>query len=259
MNIVSSVVDEAKYYAGLGWRVVVLHSVTDGVCSCPAGASCPSPGKHPRLNDWPSEATVERSVIDILWTRWPNANLGVRLGPTSRIADVEYDTAKGEAIAERLLGDIHTPTYRSQRSVHRLFDFPGEIAIPKAVVSAGSLEMRFGIEDRGSQSVFPPSLHASGKRYEWLDELSPRDVECQPFPDSLVELMASANGNGEMIFNMEADYDLRTHPGASQGQRNRTLCIATGRYLAEYWPATDIFELAGPLAIAVAHHCLVRK
>lgn len=248
MTIPHSIADEAKYYASLGWRAVVLHSIVDGVCTCAKGSECTSPGKHPRQTNWPELATTDAHDIDNLWAKWPESNLGVRLGPSSGICDVEADSETGEAAARLLMGDIRTPTFRSQRSTHRIFRFPNEsVLIPKAVVTIDGVEMRFGVGERGSQSVFPPSVHASGIRYEWLNGLSPRDVECQPFPDALIELLSRRSptkSDGDFVFTMADDYDLLTHPGAPEGERNKTLCSLVGRHLAECWPAPNAFELA---------------
>ena len=234
MNSLAGGIEAAKAYARRGWRVVILHGSADGVCTCRKAGDCPSPAKHPRLSRWPEQATSDEGELERILAKWPESNLGVRLGPTSGIVDIEYDDAEGEATAERLLSGIATPTYKSHRSTHRLFRFPEGLAIPTAVVKAQGLEMRFGIDEKGSQSVLPPSNHASGVRYEWLAGLSPDDVELAVFPEALVELLTTpqANDSGSLEFVMgDSENDLRTHPGASEGERNATLCRLVGAYL----------------------------
>ena len=235
MTILHDTVAAAMQYAGYGWRVVILHSAdVDGVCSCSTGADCPSPAKHPRLTKWHENATANAQELERLLTKWPSSNVGVRLGPTSGIVDVEHDCQEGEATAERLLSGIQTPTFTSHRSTHRLFRFPDDLAIPKAVVTVQGLEMRFGIESKGSQSVFPPSVHASGIQYAWLSGLSPDDVEPAEFPQTLAELITSPETNADSSIEFvvgDDNSDLRTHAGASKGERNKTLCRLVGAYL----------------------------
>lgn len=234
MTILQGSIDAAKGYARRGWRVVILHGSADGVCTCRKGGDCPSPAKHPRLSRWHEQATSDENELEQLFAKFPSSNVGVRLGPTSGLVDVEFDDDEGEATANRLLNGMATPTYESHRSTHRLFRFPESLSIPSAVVKAQGLELRFGVESKGSQSVFPPSVHASGVRYEWLAGLSPADVELASFPECLVELLTQpqASDSGSLDFVMsDGDNDLRTHPGASQGERNATLCRLVGAYL----------------------------
>lgn len=247
MNTLASGIEAAKEYARRGWRVVILHCSNDGVCSCRKAGDCPSPGKHPRLTAWHEKATSDEAEIEQLFSNWPDSNLGVRLGPTSGIVDVEYDDAEGEAMAKRLLDGIATPTFQSHRSTHRLFRFPEGLTIAKAVVTAQGLEMRFGIEKRGSQTVFPPSVHASGIRYEWLAGLSPDEIALAAFPTSLVELLSQAQTKVTDSFEVamgSGENDLRTHPGVNEGGRNDTLCRLVGVYLKTNGPDAELRELA---------------
>ena len=202
-------------------------------CTCPKGGDCPDAGKHPRLAGWPSEATADEEAIVNLWERWPISNLGVLLGPASGIVDVEFDNDEGEATAKRLLGDCFTPTYRSARGTHRLFAFPVGFAIGKAVVKVQGLEIRFGTDNKGAQSVMPPSVHASGCLYRWTAGLSPDEVEPAPFPDALAELLAhegNGKGNGEFV----AEGHFWETDGSAEGERYDALGRLTGRYLQAF-------------------------
>ena len=56
-----------------------------GVCACPAGASCPSPGKHPLLKHGVREASAHSSTLELWSQRWPLANLAERTDEVNRI------------------------------------------------------------------------------------------------------------------------------------------------------------------------------
>jgi hypothetical protein len=251
-----SLVESALTYAGHRWRVVVLHGFQPQgaklTCSCLKAGDCSSPGKHPRLTNWQNQATCDPAVIADWWGRWPSSNVGVRLGPSSGICDVEADSPQGEVLANRLLSDIVTPSFRSGRSTHRLFQFPTGLALPKATVTIDGIELRFGLESKSSQSVFPPSYHYTGIRYAWLPERSPDECELATFPECLIELMQSqspSNGNGHasdpMSFVMGGDIDdLATAAGVAEGQRHRQLCILVGGYLARHGITPELPGLA---------------
>jgi hypothetical protein len=56
-----------------------------GVCQCPKGPNCPSPGKHPLVEHGPQDASTNSSTIEGWWLRWARANLGVRTDEVPRI------------------------------------------------------------------------------------------------------------------------------------------------------------------------------
>ena len=52
----SKMLESALAYSRLGWRIMPLHNIENGICTCrpsptrpKAGAACISPGKHPRI------------------------------------------------------------------------------------------------------------------------------------------------------------------------------------------------------------------
>ena len=185
----SFLLDEILSYAARGWLVFPVHfPVSGGGCSCRKAHDCPSAGKHPRHSDWANVASADESQLRKWWKRWPDANVGLLLGPSSGIVDIEFDDQRGRELAERLLGDIRTPTYSSQRSVHRLFrwtDFLPDVQ----KVETGGLECRLGGGGKACQSVLPPSLHESGRRYAWEPGLGPGDVDVAVLPQSLLSLI----------------------------------------------------------------------
>jgi len=74
-----------------------------GVCACPKGASCPSPGKHPLLEHGLQDASIHFNTIERWWRRWPGANVGVR---TDEITRIDIDLPE---VAEALAQDTALP------------------------------------------------------------------------------------------------------------------------------------------------------
>ena len=152
-------------------------------------------------------------VIDEWERKFPRANIGVLLGAKSGIIDVEYDTDEGRQTAERLLDGVQTPTYESgNRSIHRLFrwrdDLPGG-----AVIHVAGLEIRTGNDQKGAQSVLPPSVHRTGRHYEWI--IPPEQAVPAPIPSALLALIANAAGEEEM----------KGHRGTAPQIDNRELAL----------------------------------
>ena len=60
-----------------GWKVLPLHDVMRGACSCARGERCATPGKHPRLRKWQEWASADAGTVGGWWRQWPSANVGV--------------------------------------------------------------------------------------------------------------------------------------------------------------------------------------
>lgn len=192
---------EVAALASKGWKIVRLWGVKDNLaCTC-GRHDCPTPGKHPHGGaGWPERATDDESQI---WT-WledveehTRSNFGVRLGASSGVIDVEFDSPEAEIVLKEYgLHTIDTPTYTSGRGQHRIFQYsPG---LPDAgVVKVGGLEVRIGGGDAASQSVIPPSWHKSGVQYQWLPGKSPEDCDPAILPDAfLAAILDSSKRRG---------------------------------------------------------------
>jgi putative DNA primase/helicase len=174
-----------------GWKLIRVHGWGGSACGC-GNANCRSPGKHPVGKGWQERHATAEEIARHLAA---GGNVGLLLGPASGVVDVEFDDDAGREIAERLLADIKTPTWKSSRSVHRLFRFADWLesvetdGAGKAKLDVKGLELRLGCGGKAAQSVMPPSRHASGCVYEWLPGLSPAEVETAELPAELVEFI----------------------------------------------------------------------
>ena len=173
----------AAAVAARGWKVVRLYGLNeDRTCTC-GWASCSTPGKHPIGLVWQEHATSDEETIAAWCEGDERINVGLLLGPSSGVIDVECDSPEAEVAAKGYgLDLIETPSYRSSRGVHRLFQW--ESGLPdKAVVKVDGVEVRLGGGGSAAQSVIPPSMHRSGVRYAWLPGKSPEDIPPARLPD----------------------------------------------------------------------------
>lgn len=215
----------AAEYASRGWRTARIHGHKgrDG-CTCHHGNACGTPGKHPVDGAWQRVATTDEETLAEWFDEGAPWNIGVVLGEQSGIIDIEWDDDQGRSTAIKYgLTSIETPTYISHRSEHRLFKFDSRLPA-QAVIKHEGLEIRIGGGSRGAQSVFPPSMHASGVRYRWKTGFAPDDVDVAPVPDNLMRAIVS--GASTAIAKTPATDIL--HTGAGEGGRH----IAMVRYAA---------------------------
>jgi hypothetical protein len=187
--------------ASFDLKVLPVHTVDPfGQCSCGCKKpNCGSRGKHPRIRDWQHLASSDEDVICDWFEKWPMLNVGVQWGPRSNAIDIEFDSEEGRAAADKYLGGVVTPSYQSRRSVHRIFRYDSALAgfgATKKGEAVEHLEYRIGADDKGAQSVVPPSRHYSGCLYRWLPSLSIGEVEIAPPPPALVELILQSRRQG---------------------------------------------------------------
>lgn len=145
--------------------VFPLHAPTAEGCSC-GDPDCDSPGKHPRTRNGFKDATTNPRQIEELWTRWPDANIGIPTGATSGLFAVDIDPRNGgpadraEIISSfgALPDTAEAVTGGGGR--HICFCYDGE-PLPRTLAP--------GIDIKGENGyiVVAPSLHPSGRRYQW--------------------------------------------------------------------------------------------
>jgi hypothetical protein len=159
----------AQAYAALGFSVVPMHTAQPrGGCTCPDQEMCPDPGKHPRLRGWQRLAATDPGLVGEWWRRWPDANLALATGRRFDVLDVD--------------GDQGVEALRSALSIA-----PAEHPGPVARTGGGGWHLLYtptgwgnrvgllpGVDwrGRGGLIVAPPSQHAGGGRYTWVQPLT---------------------------------------------------------------------------------------
>ncbi len=162
----------ALSYARLGWHVLPLHGVRDGRCTCGKPDCGKSTGKHPRIltgAEHAGAATTDEDTICGWWGRWPDCNVGIMTGPASGVVVLDVDGERGLETLQRLeveLGPLpRTATSRTgSGGYHYLFQHPGHKVVNRAHALGACLDIR----GNGGLFVLPPSMHYSGRQYEWL-------------------------------------------------------------------------------------------
>ncbi len=178
-------VDEALALARRGWRIIPLTPPDFKADWCKV------PGKQPRIDNWAKEATKDEAKIRDWWHRYPDANVGIKTGEESGIVVLDVDPRHGGDESLKDLEAKHgklpdTPqVLTGGRGVHYYFRYPAGRRISDRVNLAPGLDIRA----EGGQVVAPPSIHPSGRQYEWEASSRPEDVPLADMTEWLLDLI----------------------------------------------------------------------
>jgi hypothetical protein len=229
MRSLSELGEEARKLAAAGRFVLPLHTPNGRACSC-GRRRCDSAGKHPRGVYGLRHATTDLAQVEAWWHGQPDANVGMR---TDGLVAFDLDGPAGRRSLEQLEWDLgalpETRGQRSGRGEHRFYATPPEVLIGNSTHTLGDppgLHLRAG--DRG-YVVAAPSLHASGRRYRWLDPEAP----IAPLPEAWLErllelprlepLELAPEGDSTRYGRVALEAELAKLRAAPVGRRNETL------------------------------------
>lgn len=170
----------------LNWWVLPLHRPVGTDCSCDR-LNCSSPGKHPKPRHGHKDATNNLARIDRYGQRWQQANLGIAVEP-SGIVIIDIDPRHGGRVGSLPLhpDDYETPIANTGGGgLHLVFRAPISIK-----VSNSSRRLPPGIDVKAKgYIVVPPSLHVSGKQYEWQPGKAPWEIKPLPLTADLMTML----------------------------------------------------------------------
>ncbi|KKB33790.1 bifunctional DNA primase/polymerase [Bacillus thermotolerans] len=218
------------------WPVFPLHSMVNGKCTC--GYKCSSPGKHPRTKRGLYDATNNIGAIRS-W-EWGQANIGVPTGRVSGFIALDIDPRHGgnESIERLILkygglpDTVEALTGGGGR--HILFKYPGKMKNKTNILPG------LDIRGDGGYIVVAPSIHTSGKTYEWELSSRPDEMELADVPEWLLKLtLDPEKGRGRRPNN----YWLDLLNGVDKGERNNATASLTGYLLRHGISAAVAFEL----------------
>ena len=206
----------AVTYAKQGWPVLPLNPTG----KTPLGKLVPR-GLH--------DATTNPNLINQWWSQEPEANIGIRTGAVSGLVVLDIDPqhegdehlTELEEIFGTLPDTVEVLTGGGGR--HLYFQYPeGETRLKNATKFLGWR----GIDIRadGGYVVAPPSLHPSGREYQWEISSHPEDIPFAPLPQ-FIRLNLSATHSA---LKPSSDHSQDPNEGIKEGERNSALTRLAG-------------------------------
>ncbi|MGA7741808.1 MAG: bifunctional DNA primase/polymerase [Polyangia bacterium] len=210
----------ALAYAARGWPVLPLHSVVAGKCDC-GDRACRPAGKHPWSTHGLCDATAAPAVIRGWWAQRPNANVAIATGKVSGLVVLDIDLRHNGDESLHALVAAHGPMPDTPMVLtggggqHFYFAHPGG-----SIKSRAGLWPGIDVRADGGYIIVPPSVHASGRLYQWEPGSGLTDVDLAPVPDWLRAKLAEP----PQARRQTADTGGPIHAG----QRNSTLISLAG-------------------------------
>ena len=213
-------------YMGRGWSIIPTRT----------GDKRPLVRWEEFQHRHPSEAEARG------WFRqWPEAGIGVVTGAISGLVVVDIDARHGGDEALKQLEREHGPMPATVEcrtgggGRHLYFAHPGGLVRNKVGLAPG-----IDIRADGGYVVAPPSLHASGLRYVWVEGRAPESTEIAPLPDWILrQAIDEPTRRGHPI----AYWRRLVCEGVPAGERNNAIASLAGHLLRHGVDAAVVMEL----------------
>jgi hypothetical protein len=154
---------------------------------------CQPRDKRPATANGVKAATIDADTIRRWWQQDPRFNIGVATGKTSNIFVVDIDGIDAEAELRKLEAE-HGPLPATVEAItargrHVYFRMP----TTDVRNSTGRIAAGVDVRGTGGFVICPPSIHPTGRRYEWSVDCANAIAEA---PAWLLAKIAPPTGNG---------------------------------------------------------------
>ncbi|MDX1812449.1 MAG: bifunctional DNA primase/polymerase [Gammaproteobacteria bacterium] len=174
--------------------------------------------------------------IRMWFAQWPDANIGIVTGVISGLVVLDVDPKHGgdeslmKLVAEQKSLPDSVKVATGGGGMHVYFSHPGGVVHNK-------VDLMPGIDLRGDGGciVAPPSLHKSGKLYQWQTDHAPDQIAIAAMPTWLQNLLKQ-NKTGEAGHSLKHWREL-LKATISEGKRNNTIASISGHLL---WHEVDL-------------------
>lgn len=230
-----SVKSAALAYLARGWSVIPMRSRS----------------KQPMVRWEPYQhrlATPEE--IEDWFRRWPDANVGIVTGRISGLIVLDVDPRHfGDDSLygfERVYGPLPdtVEAITGSGGRHIYFAYPGR-KVRNIVGLAPGLDIR----GDGGVIVAPPSIHPSGRQYEWEISHDPETTSLAPMPRWLTKAIWTSSGTEGHTLDYWRDL---VRDGVPEGRRNNTIASLAGHLL---WHGVDLDMITELLVCWNAQRC----
>lgn len=186
---------------------------------------CVPGGKTPLTKHGVLDATDDLDQIEKWWRDNPNANIGIACGPESNLAVVDVDVQKGGDINDLLFGGLDQMVFNTLKAatggggLHLFYNYPQDFELKNSVsVLAPFIDVRAA----GGYVIAPPSVHASGKEYLFINPECDRLLD---FPQPWIERLRSAKHSAVSSFSANGQAGTYSHSNGNGNGHNSGLFV----------------------------------
>lgn len=241
--------DEAKRLIDLGLPIIPICPHNHAYMFPAHIEKCKCPGKTPILKNWQNKQTTTEAELMEWIDKYKKFNIGLPLGDASGYCGIDIDGEEGEGYLQNISeGDIPetwefttgagrrllytiptgTKTKKFKQSPQGKCPVCGYITAEKTSncpachkidvewlpPEGNHIECAFLCT--GQQTVIPPSIHYTGRKYEWKEGHNPWEIDCAPAPQWLIDLIkVDELGNRSSSVIGGVTFNLNELPGLS--------------------------------------------
>jgi hypothetical protein len=189
-----------------GIPVLAVWGVADGMCDCPKGSECRTPGKHPCPRFAPHgvhSATLDKALVRMWYAKDPRINFGQAMGGDLNLVCIDIDPRNGGSESYFDLvqhyGEDAFPETREKTTGgngwHKLY------RLSKPITGNGEVKAKLApgidVKGAGGMIVAPLGDHVSGRTYGhdtgreialapvWMEERIIKAVEAESAPEPI--------------------------------------------------------------------------
>ena len=182
-------IEAAKELIALGLPVIPICSHDHKGMSARHIERCKCAGKTPLIAGWQKWIdTTENDLIS--WKRQFKAfNIGLPLGDASGYCGIDVDGEEGvQLLLEMSNGDLPgTWEFSTGAGSRLIYLIPEGMKTKKFKQTGQGAHQECALLCNGQQTVLPPSMHYTGRSYQWIEGHSPWDIDCAMAPKWLLE------------------------------------------------------------------------
>lgn len=184
-------IDAAKSLIELGMPIIPICPHDHQYMTSNHINRCKCAGKTPLIKGWQSHYETTDALFDEWIKSFKKFNLGLPLGEISGYCGIDVDGEEGVHLLQEMShGDLPgTWEFSTGAGSRLLYLIPPGIKTKKFKQTGEGAHQECALLCSGQQTVVPPSIHYTGRTYEWIEGHSPWDMDCATAPAWLITLI----------------------------------------------------------------------
>lgn len=182
----------ALQYVDLGLPIIPICSHDHRSMNNTHRKLCTSPGKSPVLPAWVERGVPEPEEVEQWYIKNPYMNIGMVMG--KGYVGVDVDGNDGEILLQgHSKGNIpDTWEFTTGAGRRLIYTIPEDLVTKKFTKKGNGAHEELAFLAYGQQTVMPPSIHHTGRKYQWAKGKSPLSIRAAMAPPWLLNAVKEA-------------------------------------------------------------------